>query len=72
MEPLQEDRLDIILREKKDFQAVVGQKLGAITTEINLNRDDHRKLAEKVKTTETLRATLVPGQEDLAAAVTQR
>ncbi|KAJ1186492.1 hypothetical protein NDU88_003273 [Pleurodeles waltl] len=54
------DKLDHILREICDSREIMEQKLGAITTDLKLLRDDQHKLAGRVKSVEHPLVTLAP------------
>ncbi|KAJ1154353.1 hypothetical protein NDU88_007105 [Pleurodeles waltl] len=58
------DKQDLILQEIWDSRVIMEQKLGAITTDLNLLKDEQHKLADRVKSTEPALATLLPAQTD--------
>ncbi|KAJ1188430.1 hypothetical protein NDU88_005191 [Pleurodeles waltl] len=48
------DKLDVILKEIQESRLTIEQRLGSITTELAIFKDDHQKLVDRVKQTETL------------------
>ncbi|KAJ1186496.1 hypothetical protein NDU88_003277 [Pleurodeles waltl] len=58
------DNIDLILEEICDSRVIMKQKLGAITLDLNLLRDDHHKLAQRVKSTEQALSTFQPAQTE--------
>ncbi|KAJ1192062.1 hypothetical protein NDU88_001374 [Pleurodeles waltl] len=56
-EPSQ-DKLDLILWEIWESRLAIEQKIGALTTEVFLIKDEHRKLVDSVKSSEVKLAIL--------------
>ncbi|XP_069068396.1 vomeronasal type-2 receptor 26-like [Pleurodeles waltl] len=65
------DKLDLILQEIQDSRVIMEQRLGAITTDLNLLKDDQHKLADRVKSTEQVLATLLSAQSEYNSMLTQ-
>ncbi|KAJ1171387.1 hypothetical protein NDU88_003250 [Pleurodeles waltl] len=65
------DKLDVILKEIRESPLAIEQRLGSITTELGILKDDERKLADRVKQTVTDIVTLLPSQKDSVNAIQQ-
>ncbi|KAJ1146850.1 hypothetical protein NDU88_013108 [Pleurodeles waltl] len=57
------DKLDPILQDIRDSREIMEQKLGAITTDLHLLKNDQHKLVDMVKSAERTLATLAPARE---------
>ncbi|KAJ1126923.1 hypothetical protein NDU88_005329 [Pleurodeles waltl] len=57
----QAGKLDLIL-QIRESSLVIEHRLGVITTVISIFKDEHRKLAEKVKTNEAVIDVLLPAK----------
>ncbi|KAJ1175648.1 hypothetical protein NDU88_000935 [Pleurodeles waltl] len=66
-----EDKLNLIQQEICDSRAAVELQLGTLTTDINIIRDDHCILSDRVQTMKKTLATLLPGQPEKATMVSQ-
>ncbi|KAJ1148583.1 hypothetical protein NDU88_001411 [Pleurodeles waltl] len=64
-------KLDVILKEIQESRLAIEQRLGSITTELGTLKDDHRKLVDRVKRTETDITALVPGKKESESAIQQ-
>ncbi|KAJ1081172.1 hypothetical protein NDU88_001355 [Pleurodeles waltl] len=58
------DKLDLILCEIRDSREIMERKLGAITTDHNLLKNDQHKLVDRFKSVEHTLATLALAQAD--------
>ncbi|KAJ1202896.1 hypothetical protein NDU88_006691 [Pleurodeles waltl] len=56
----QTDKLDVILQEIKDSREAIEHRLGAITTELSILKDDQRKLPDRIKQIKTSVAEILP------------
>ncbi|KAJ1154305.1 hypothetical protein NDU88_007058 [Pleurodeles waltl] len=63
------DKLDVILKDIRVSRLAIEQRLGSITTELSILKDDHRKLVDRVKRRESDVAALVPGQKDSESVI---
>ncbi|KAJ1123046.1 hypothetical protein NDU88_001519 [Pleurodeles waltl] len=54
------DKLDIILQEIKDSRQAIENRLGSITVELNILKDDQTKLSDRLKQTESTLAEILP------------
>ncbi|KAJ1157356.1 hypothetical protein NDU88_010069 [Pleurodeles waltl] len=64
-------KLDLILQEIRDTTVIMDQKLGAITSDLNLLKDDQHKLTERVKSREQALVTLQPAQTEQVSMLKQ-
>ncbi|KAJ1188654.1 hypothetical protein NDU88_005413 [Pleurodeles waltl] len=58
----QADKFDLILQEIRNSRAAIEQRKGAIAVDLGILRDDHMKLAEKVRLAGRTPADLAPQQ----------
>ncbi|KAJ1172441.1 hypothetical protein NDU88_004288 [Pleurodeles waltl] len=58
------DKLDTILKEIRDSRKAMENRLGMITMEINIMKDDQAKLSDRLKQTESTVAEILPTHND--------
>ncbi|KAJ1204298.1 hypothetical protein NDU88_008078 [Pleurodeles waltl] len=65
----QADQLDIILQEIRDSGQAIEKKLGSITIELNILKDDQKKLSDRLKQAESNVAEILPTHKENKKAV---
>ncbi|KAJ1195457.1 hypothetical protein NDU88_004737 [Pleurodeles waltl] len=60
---LPQDKLDLILQDIRESRLTIKQLMGAITTEVSVLKDEHRKFVDRDKTNETTISILEPANE---------
>ncbi|KAJ1148651.1 hypothetical protein NDU88_001479 [Pleurodeles waltl] len=63
------DKLDVILQEIRESQLAIEQRLGSITMELSILKDDQKKLADRMKQTETSGAGILPYHKEHKTAI---
>ncbi|KAJ1204399.1 hypothetical protein NDU88_008177 [Pleurodeles waltl] len=65
----QADKLDIILQEIRDSRQAIEKKLGSITIELNILKDDQKKLSDRLKQAESNVAEILPTHNENKNAI---
>ncbi|KAJ1165689.1 hypothetical protein NDU88_006106 [Pleurodeles waltl] len=65
----QTDKLDIILQEIRDSRQAIEKKLGSIMIELNILKDDQKKLSDRMKQTESNVAEILPTHKENKDAI---
>ncbi|KAJ1204659.1 hypothetical protein NDU88_000099 [Pleurodeles waltl] len=65
----QTDKLDVILQEIKDSRQATEKKLGSITIELSVLKDDQKTLSDRMKQTESNVAEILPTHKENKNAI---
>ncbi|KAJ1201896.1 hypothetical protein NDU88_005700 [Pleurodeles waltl] len=65
----QADKLDIILQEIRDSRQAGEKKLGSITIELNILKDNQKKLSDRLKQAESNVAEILPTHNENKNAI---
>ncbi|KAJ1088931.1 hypothetical protein NDU88_002085 [Pleurodeles waltl] len=63
------DKLDVILQKIRESRVATKQRLGSITMELNILKDDQKKITDRLKQTPTNVASILPDHKEHTTAI---